>query len=62
MENEVEEILVVMDTKEPHEKSGVFVDGKRLPVANIRYDISPHGNDYVIFTLHRHRVQFDIED
>jgi hypothetical protein len=59
---EVNEILVVMDTKEPYARAGVFVDGKRLPVSHIRFDISPHGDDKVILTLHRARVSFDIED
>jgi hypothetical protein len=62
MENVVDEILVQLDTKEPYAKSGVFVDGKRLPVVNINIDISPHGNDYVILKLHRTRVKFDVED
>lgn len=62
----IEEIKIVWDKKERNVSqgisSGVFVDGKMLPVASIGVDIGPHGQDYVTLKIHAFRVTMEVSE
>jgi hypothetical protein len=62
----IENIEVVWDKKQKDVSqgvgSGVFIDGKMLPVASIDIHVGPHGQDYVVLKLHAHRVKLSVED